>query len=220
MNRRTVSEKTGLMLAWQMIDCLEHIHSRGLIHRDIKPENFLMGVKERANKVYLIDYGLSGYFVDESNEHLPVAKTKDPLRGTLRYASVNKHEGFEQSRRDDMEELIYVIVYMMVGRLPWMKEEARTFDGLEKQKWARDRQLKRVYEGKRDVKPEELCQGLPSQIAELLGYVRGLGWYDTPDYAWMKSKIDEAMFERNYSMDYAYDWGNRELPKKKMFGIF
>ena len=28
---------------------------------------------------------------------------------------------------------------MMVGRLPWMKEEARTFDGLEKQKWARDR---------------------------------------------------------------------------------
>jgi len=51
MNRRTVSEKTGLMLAWQFIDCLEHIHSRGLIHRDIKPENFLMGVKERANKV-------------------------------------------------------------------------------------------------------------------------------------------------------------------------
>jgi hypothetical protein len=41
---------------------------------------------------------------------------------------------------------------MMVGRLPWMKEEARTFDGLEKQKWARDRQLKRVFESKRDGK--------------------------------------------------------------------
>ncbi len=57
------------------------------------------------------------------------------------------------------------------------------------------------------AKAAELCQGLPTQIAELLVYVRGLGWSDTPDYAWMKSKIDEAMFERNYAMDYAYDWG-------------
>ena len=52
-----------------------------------------------------------------------------------------------------------------------MKEEARTFDGLEKQKWARDRQLKRVYEAKKNAKPEELCAGLPSQIAEMLTYV-------------------------------------------------
>ena len=44
--------------------------------------------------------------------------------------------------------------------------------------------------------------------------------YDTPDYTWMKSKIDEAMFERNYTMDYAFDWGNRVLPKKKIFGLF
>ena len=62
------------------------------------------------NQVYLIDYGLSGYFVDEKNEHLPPVKTKDPLRGTLRYASINKHEGNEQSRRDDMEEVMYVLV--------------------------------------------------------------------------------------------------------------
>ena len=220
MNRRTVSEKTGLMLAWQMIDCLEHIHSRGLIHRDIKPENFLMGVKERANKVYLIDYGLSGYFVDDKNEHLPPRKTNDPLRGTLRYASVNKHEGMEQSRRDDVEEVMYVLIYMMLGRLPWMKEEARTFDGLEKQRWARDRQLKRVFEAKKFAKPDELCRGLPDQIAEMLEYVRGLDWYDTPDYALLKSKVEEAMFERNYAMDYAFDWGNRVLPKKKVFGLF
>jgi hypothetical protein len=27
-------------------------------------------------QVYLIDYGLAGYFVDENNEHLPPAKTQ------------------------------------------------------------------------------------------------------------------------------------------------
>jgi hypothetical protein len=101
-----------------------------------------------------------------------------------------------------------------------MKEEARTFDGLEKQKWARDRQLKRVFEAKKFAKPDELCRGLPDQIAEMLEYVRGLDWYDTPDYALLKSKVEEAMFERNYAMDYAFDWGNRVLPKKKVFGLF
>jgi serine/threonine protein kinase len=60
MRTRQVSEKTGLMLTLQMLECLEHIHGKGVLHRDIKPENFLMGVKNKANNVYLIDYGMAG----------------------------------------------------------------------------------------------------------------------------------------------------------------
>ncbi|KAJ1480744.1 kinase-like domain-containing protein, partial [Baffinella frigidus] len=59
MRVRKVSLKTGLMLTLQMLECLEHIHGQGVLHRDIKPENFLMGVRDNANKVYLIDYGMA-----------------------------------------------------------------------------------------------------------------------------------------------------------------
>ncbi|EKX50687.1 hypothetical protein GUITHDRAFT_151052 [Guillardia theta CCMP2712] len=215
MDKRSVSTKTGLMLAHQMLDCLSHIHSRGIIHRDIKPENFLMGVKERANKVYLIDYGLSDFFQDEQGNHVPCKKSKDSLRGTLRYASIPKHEGYEQSRRDDLEELMYVLIYLMRGGLPWCKEEAQTFDGLEKQQWARARQMDRVKNLKKNTPMAELCAGLPSVIPQLLQYSRSLSFEDEPDYDGMKQQVLDAMSELGHEMDFCYDWGNKAPPPKR-----
>lgn len=47
------------MLAIQMLESIEFIHSKGILHRDIKPANFLMGRDENAYRLYLLDFGLS-----------------------------------------------------------------------------------------------------------------------------------------------------------------
>ncbi|KAL7128753.1 hypothetical protein ABFS83_13G015400 [Erythranthe nasuta] len=69
---RKLSLKTVLMLADQMINRVEFIHSKSFLHRDIKPDNVLMGLGKRANQVYAIDFGLAKKYRDSStHQHIP-----------------------------------------------------------------------------------------------------------------------------------------------------
>ncbi|MBA0874397.1 hypothetical protein Goshw_016079 [Gossypium schwendimanii] len=68
---RKLSLKSVLMLADQMINRVEFVHSKSFLHRDIKPDNFIMGLGRRANQVYMIDFGLAKKYRDSSHQHIP-----------------------------------------------------------------------------------------------------------------------------------------------------
>lgn len=64
--------KTVLMLADQMLQRIEYVHSKSYIHRDIKPENFLMGLGKKSHIVHIIDFGLSKKYRDPKTlQHIP-----------------------------------------------------------------------------------------------------------------------------------------------------
>ncbi|CAN1271106.1 Casein kinase 1-like protein 10 [Linum perenne] len=200
---RKFSLKTVLMLADQLINRVEYMHSRSFLHRDIKPDNFLMGLGRKANQVYVIDYGLAKKYRDlQTHKHIPYRENKN-LTGTARYASVNTHLGVEQSRRDDLESLGYVLMYFLRGSLPWQGLKA----GNKKQKYDK------ISEKKMLTPIEVLCKSYPSEFTSYFHYCRSLRFDDKPDYAYLKKLFRDLFVREGYQFDYIFDWTILKYPQ-------
>ncbi|XP_066374283.1 casein kinase 1-like isoform X1 [Miscanthus floridulus] len=200
---RKFSMKTVLMLADQLINRVEYMHSKGFIHRDIKPDNFLMGLGRKANQVYIIDYGLAKKYKDlQTHKHIPYRENKN-LTGTARYASVNTHLGIEQSRRDDLESVGYLLLYFLRGSLPWQGLKA----GTKKQKYDK------ISEKKMLTSAEVLCKSYPSEFISYFHYCRSLRFEDRPDYTFLKKLFRDVFIREGYQFDYVFDWTALKYPQ-------
>ncbi|KAJ8643393.1 hypothetical protein MRB53_005141 [Persea americana] len=178
---RKLSLKSVLMLADQMINRVEFVHSKSFLHRDIKPDNFLMGLGRRANQVYIIDFGLAKKYRDTStHQHIPYRENKN-LTGTARYASMNTHLG---------------IVFSSSSSLPWQGLKA----GTKKQKY------EKISERKVSTSIEALCRGYPTEFASYFHYCRSLRFDDKPDYAYLKRLFRDLFIREGFQFDYVFDW--------------
>jgi hypothetical protein len=75
--------------------------------------------------------------------------------------------GYEQSRRDDIESVIYMLIHFLRGDLPWTVGNGN------------EQQRNRV---KATASIETMCAGLPPEFAHVLRQVRLLKFEQRPEY--------------------------------------
>lgn len=167
-----------------------------------------MGLGDASHTVYMIDLGLAKKYFDRvAKRHIPFRSDKN-LTGTARYASLSAHAGCEQSRRDDLEALGYVLVYLLRGALPWQGLEGKT----KEEKYAR------IHECKKTTPLQTLCEELPQAFCAYLQYVRSLGFEEVPDYSSLRRLFRDLWQERHLSDEgqpSGYDWDNLQKKEKE-----
>jgi len=116
--------------------------------------------------------------------------------GTANFVSINTHVGIEQSRRDDLESIGYLLVYFAKGKLPWQKFKVSK----------EDKQCTDIMKMKQSIKLKDLCEGLPIEFSTYIMYCRELKFEDQPNYEYLKRLFGIAMSTKKYECDNRFDW--------------
>ena len=165
----------------------------------------MSGRKEYKEVLYLIDFGLSKKYRDKkTGQHVKFVNNRR-LNGTARYASIHALEGYELSRRDDLEELCYVMIYFLNGHLPWERIRNRN----------KQERYKLILNMKKKINEENLVGDRNNvEFVEFVKYCRKLKFEENPDYDYLRGLMIKCISKNNKSIDNFY---NIDINKNPLF---
>jgi len=202
------------MLADRLLHYIEYIHERGMIIRDIKPSNLAMGEGTKSNMLFIFDFGLAKMYRNLiTKEHIPYREDRDNP-GSLRYGTYNIHLNREQGRRDDLEALGNVLLYLYHGKLPWQGIYAKS---------VKDK-IRRMGEMKSGKAMDNFLASSPEVFGLYFGHVRRLEFEERPDYQYLREVFRLKMDDEGWCYDDKFDWfGGEEcgtlLPEEYRFDL-
>ena len=197
---KNIKLKDMAMTGIQLIDRIEYIHSMNILHLDIKPSNFLVGYKN-PSLIYIIDFGLSKkYRSSRTGKHILFSKNKYSC-GNLKYSSINNMKGIVSSRRDDLESLGYMLIYLYKNQLPWDNMEGKNIHEI----------ATKLFFIKKLIPMKTLCEDLPKEMEEYMIYAKSLKFDEKPNYSYMRKLFEIMLKKISNANDLKFSWINEDL---------
>lgn len=193
---------TALIIGLQALKRIETLHKFGFLHRDIQLKSLMMKAQD-PHTVYLVGLGSGKRFRNPDGTHIPFASPIQYKEHPLFSSALKQNRG-EMSRRDDLESLGYVIIYMCQGQLPW---SLRCFQWENLYELARelciggsdDHVLRRfnylILKQKQMMLSDLplLCRGMPAPMISYFSLVRDLAFDQDPNYGLLRFQLVAAI---------------------------
>ncbi|KAF7491829.1 Casein kinase I -like protein 2 [Sarcoptes scabiei] len=207
---RHFSIRTLSQLGYQLVYLMKYLHDNGIVYQNIRPEHFLYGPSglDKWTWLYVVDLKHSKFWCPTQqngqpllNQHIQMKKNSNPLIkiGTPpRFMSINAHKGLEQTRRDDLESIGYMLIYLYRGgELPWIDLES-LIDPYEKHSKMADYKMRYC---------SQICHNMLPEFEQFLIEVKALGFEDQPDYQSLAALFLNVQQQIGFiEMDDLYDW--------------
>ena len=195
---RHFSALTIAQLGAQLVTSFEALHNSNYIHRDVKCDNLALSLDPIDPRIYIIDFGVATRY-KINGMHIRYEENC-PFVGNLTFCSLNVLQGIRASRRDDLESIAYILIYLFRNSLPWSQINSEDF-------------LQRAEQV--DIKlsstSSQLCRGLEPEYKHFMDYCRALKYEEIPDYKFAKEMFMQLASRIGFHGDWEYDW----MPRAK-----
>ena len=204
-NSKKLCIKDICMIAIQTLDRIQYVHSKNYLHRDIKPGNFLVGYPDNS-QIYLIDFGNSRkYRSSRTGKHIQSFRI-NRIFGTVLFLSMNVLKGNQSSRKDDLESLGYMYIFLAKGKLPWSKIKITTLEEV----------LNKTFEIRINTSIDILCKDLPEEMILYVKYVENLLFDEEPNYNYLKKLFINILHKIGEKNDNMFSWVDKTKIVKKI----
>uniref|UniRef100_A0A914ZRF8 non-specific serine/threonine protein kinase n=2 Tax=Parascaris univalens TaxID=6257 RepID=A0A914ZRF8_PARUN len=193
-HHKRFSMATCINLGLQTLEGISDLHALGYLHRDIKPQNFTVGLREKSETIFLLDFGIARRYTEKSSKAIRLPREIVRFLGTVRFASRNCHRSREQCRRDDLESWMYMVLeFTDCSALPWCRTVDRKVVCTQKEKLFSGTYTKHIA-------------SLPEEFRRVLHYINELGYQSTPDYEYISNLLKRGAARSNVDLTEKFDW--------------
>ena len=119
--------------------------------------------------IFLIDFSFCKKYINTNGEHILKNKI-NKIIGSINYISLNVHDLTEPSRRDDLESVIYILIYLYFGKL----------------EWEYSMKINDIYEMKKNIIHNE---NIPECFRSIIMYSRSLEFDERPNYFYLMNLL-------------------------------